>query len=79
MSGLECNEFVEMVTAFLDGALDAQAERRFVDHLAVCTGCERYFEQFQETVRTLGELPPGHLPEDARNTLLRAFRNNPNR
>ncbi|MGH9252768.1 MAG: zf-HC2 domain-containing protein, partial [Acidimicrobiales bacterium] len=38
MSHLNCSEFVELVTAFLDDALDADSERRFVDHLGQCEG-----------------------------------------
>jgi anti-sigma factor RsiW len=77
MSGpreLNCNEFVELVTAFLDGALDAETEGRFVDHLALCDGCDRYLDQMRQTIRTVGELPPESLPGDARDALLRAFR-----
>jgi len=77
MAELNCDEFVELVTAFLDGALDADAESRFVDHLAVCDGCERYLDQFRQTISTLGELPPESLPDEARDTLLAAFRDWP--
>lgn len=83
MSELRCDEFVEQVTAFLDGALDPVAERRFVDHISYCDGCERYLDQVRETIRSLGELPADELPPDARNALLNAFRdlpaNNPQR
>jgi anti-sigma factor RsiW len=77
MSGpreLNCNEFVELVTAFLDGALDPEVEGRFVDHLALCDGCDRYLDQMRQTIRTVGDLPAESLPGDARDALLRAFR-----
>ena len=74
MSDLHCNEFVELVTAFLDNSLDAQTERRVVDHLALCDGCQLYFDQYQQTIRALSELPPERLPDDARAALLEAFR-----
>jgi anti-sigma factor RsiW len=74
VSDLDCEEFVELVTAFLDGALDPATERRFIDHLALCDGCDRYLDQFRRTVRELGELPPGELPAETRNTLMAAFR-----
>jgi hypothetical protein len=74
VSDLNCDEFVELVTEFLDHALDAESERRFVDHLALCDGCERYLEQFRQTIRTLGELPPEGLSPQARAALLSAFR-----
>ena len=75
MTDLDCNELVELVTAFLDRSLDAKTERRVVDHLALCDGCERYIDQFQQTIRVLGELPPERLSDEARAGLLDAFRN----
>lgn len=71
---MNCEQFVEQVTAFLDGAMDPASERRFVDHLAECDGCGRYLDQVRATVRTLGDLPPENLPPEARESLLAAFR-----
>ena len=71
---LDCDQLVELVTAFLDGALDADTERRVVDHLAECDGCHTYLDQMRATVRDLGQLPPGRLPDDTRAALLAAFR-----
>ena len=71
---MNCDEFVELVTAYLDGALDPQTERRFAAHLAECDGCERYLEQIRDTVRTLADLPAHSLPAQARDRLLAAFR-----
>lgn len=74
MSDLDCNEFVELITAFLDHSLDPETERRVVDHLALCDGCQLYFDQYQQTIRALSELPPERLPDDARTALFQAFR-----
>ena len=71
---MRCDEFVELVTAFLDGALDPDTEARFVEHLALCEGCERYLDQFRTTIRELGELPPETLSPEVRDNLLHAFR-----
>ncbi|GAA2047609.1 zf-HC2 domain-containing protein [Catenulispora yoronensis] len=76
---MDCDEFVELVTAFLDGALPADDEERFVAHLTECDGCETYLEQFRQTVDTLGGLPADALSADAlsgpvRTRLLEAFR-----
>lgn len=72
---MDCNELVELVTAFLDGSLDPETEARFVEHLAICEGCERYLNQFRRTIRELGALPPETLSAQARDSLLDAFRN----
>jgi anti-sigma factor RsiW len=71
---LNCDEFVELVTAYLEGQLEPETERRFVAHLAACDGCDRYLEQIRTTVRTLGELPSESLSDDAQERLLTAFR-----
>jgi anti-sigma factor RsiW len=74
MSELTCAEFVELVTAYLEHGLPADVEARFVEHLAACEGCERYLDQFRETIRRLGSLPVESLPAPARDRLLTALR-----
>ncbi len=54
--GMDCNEFVEVVTDYLEEAL-VRTERLRVDaHLAGCDGCEAYLEQMQRTVEILRRL-----------------------
>ncbi|MGH8823808.1 MAG: anti-sigma factor family protein [Jiangellaceae bacterium] len=77
MNDLHCSEFVELVTAFLDDALDAEDRRRVVEHLALCEGCTQYLDQFRQTIRTLGDLPAEKLSPRDRDTLLTAFRDPP--
>ncbi|NIK59889.1 zf-HC2 domain-containing protein [Kribbella shirazensis] len=74
MSDLDCREFVELVTSYLEGSMDAQAEQDFVDHLALCDGCERYLDQMRRTSESLAELPGDSIATDARSALLDAFR-----
>jgi anti-sigma factor RsiW len=71
---VNCDEFVELVTAYLDGALDRATEQRFVAHLTECDGCDRYLEQIRATVNALGHLPTQSLVPGARDRLLSAFR-----
>ncbi|MVU76242.1 anti-sigma factor [Nocardia sp. ET3-3] len=71
---MNCDEFVELVTAFLDGALEPDTEQRFLEHLSRCDGCEVYLEQFRRTIQAVGELPPETLSGPARDHLLNAFR-----
>lgn len=74
---MTCEEFVELVTDFLEGALDEPTEHAFVEHLAECPGCERYLDQFRATISELGELPAASLSDDTRDRLLDAFRDWP--
>jgi anti-sigma factor RsiW len=78
VTDLNCDELVELVTGYLDGALDAEMEDRVADHLAGCDGCTTYVEQIKETIATLGSYPPDvGLADEARNALLAAFRDPP--
>lgn len=74
MKPLDCNELVELVTAYLDGELDDDTRARFDRHLAECDGCENYLQQFNSTVRTVGGIEPGDLDPEFRDRLLVAFR-----
>jgi hypothetical protein len=69
-----CQELVELVTDYLEGALGPGVVRRFEEHLAVCAGCERYLEQLRATIRISGTLTVDDLSPDAERTLLGAFR-----
>jgi anti-sigma factor RsiW len=72
---VNCDEFVELVTEFLEGALDEGSQARFVEHLATCDGCETYLDQVRTTVGSLAGLPAVEaLPAEARERLLAAFR-----
>lgn len=35
---LDCNEFVELVTDYLDGAMDRETQARFDSHMVDCDG-----------------------------------------
>jgi predicted anti-sigma-YlaC factor YlaD len=77
MADLTCQELVELVTDYLEGALDEETADRFEQHLAVCPGCETYLDQMKETASLLGEIPVETLSEEAQTTLLDTFRDFP--
>ena len=77
MTDLNCDQLVELVTDYLDGALDDDTERRVSDHLAGCDGCTTYVDQIRQTITTLGSPPPVELTDEARNALLAALRDAP--
>lgn len=45
MKPLDCNELVEMITAYLDGSLDLETRARFDEHLLDCDGCDNYLQR----------------------------------
>lgn len=53
---MDCQELVELVTDFLEGALSEEQERALRDHARQCVDCLRYLGQTQLTVRLLGRL-----------------------
>jgi anti-sigma factor RsiW len=70
---LACRELVELVTAYLEDALDAAERARFDAHLVGCRGCRAYLQQMRLTIRTLGTLSEESLPPGAEQALLRVF------
>jgi anti-sigma factor RsiW len=73
-SPIDCNELVELVTAYLDGSLDLEDRARFDAHLLECDGCENYLQQFRATVSTVGKIPIDELDPAFRSRLVSAFR-----
>jgi predicted anti-sigma-YlaC factor YlaD len=71
---LTCQELVELVTDYLEGALSAQGRERFDQHLAKCTGCRNYLAQMRHTISSLGRLSEQDIPAQARDDLLAVFR-----
>jgi anti-sigma factor RsiW len=71
---LSCQELVELVTDYLEGALPSGLHERFERHIAHCSGCQTYLEQMHATIRVTGELTAESLSPEAERTLLDAFR-----
>jgi anti-sigma factor RsiW len=71
---ISCREIVELVTAYLEGALSERDRARFEAHLAGCDGCDNYLAQMRETIRITGTLTEDQVPETTRAALLSTFR-----
>lgn len=71
---LSCRELVELVTAYLEGTLDARERERFEEHLRHCDACPEYVEQLRITIRLTGRIEHTALSDAARDELLHAFR-----
>ncbi|GAA2394648.1 anti-sigma factor family protein [Nonomuraea africana] len=74
MKRFTCDELVEVITAYLEDALDQTARDGVQAHLACCEGCERYVEQLRTTISVLGDPPPEKLQADVYDRLMSAFR-----
>jgi predicted anti-sigma-YlaC factor YlaD len=74
MPELTCKELVEVVTDYLEGRMPAERRLLFEEHVAFCDGCQTYLEQMRTTVRLTGTLSEADIPPEARDGLLRVFR-----
>ena len=71
---LSCQELVELVTDYLEGALAPEEHARFEAHVGRCDGCREYLAQMRSTIAVLGHLPPDAVSAEAERALLDAFR-----
>jgi len=72
--GLSCQELVELVSDYVEGALSRSDRTRFDRHISGCPHCTAYLEQMRRTLAVLGRLEEESLPPQAREELLAAFR-----
>jgi predicted anti-sigma-YlaC factor YlaD len=71
-----CRQFVEDVTAYLEGALSDTIVVLIEAHLADCPHCREYLNEMRLTViktRALDDADVDAMPADVRDRLLRAF------
>lgn len=66
---IACQQVVELISDYLEGALPARERRRLEFHLAGCPHCSAYLAQMRETLRLAGRL----VPEDLSPEMQREF------
>ena len=71
---LSCQEVVELVTDYFEGALPAETASLFEQHINFCDGCEWYLDQMRSTVTAVGRVTEEEVPPETRDRLLTAFR-----
>lgn len=72
---MACEDLVELVTAYLDDALDAPTRARFDQHIGECDGCDAFLQQFRVTIDTVSRTGADALDPALRGRLLDVFRN----
>lgn len=68
-----CQQWVEMVTDYLEGALPSELQQAAERHLAACPHCREYLEQMRRTIAVSGHLRDEQVPDDVVDALARAF------
>ena len=71
---MECRAAVELMTDYLEGALDGRTEQDFETHLADCAACTAFLGQMRATIDVLGRLDPEQLDPEVRNELVGLYR-----
>jgi predicted anti-sigma-YlaC factor YlaD len=71
-----CQQFVELVTEYFEGALEPRTLTQVEEHLVLCDWCVTYAEQMRATIALLARLGAGRSPEppDSVLAVLRARR-----
>ena len=69
-----CQQAVELVTDYLEGALSPRDRARFEAHLAGCPHCTEYLEQIRATIAALGRIEPEELAPEVRDELVTLYR-----
>ena len=71
---ISCQEVVELVTDYLEGAMSPEDVARFDHHLSLCEGCVFYVEQIRMTIAAVGRVAEADVPPETRDDLVAAFR-----
>jgi len=69
-----CQEVVELVTDYFQGALGPDEADLFEQHINFCEGCNWYVDQMRTTVAAVGRVREEDVPPEMRDRLLAAFR-----
>ena len=73
-SELVCQQVVELVTDYLEGALSRSQRRRLEAHLANCEHCTEYLAQMRATIRLTGRLRVEDLTPEMQEELTAIYR-----
>lgn len=68
-----CQQLVELLTAYLDGALPRRLHKAVERHLMKCVHCTEYVAQFKRTIELSGSVPHEDLPDELLAALERAL------
>ena len=71
---LPCQEFVALVTEYLEGALSPDRVRQVDAHLSDCRHCRDYLDQIRVIIALIGQVHEDALDQTAWEQLRAAFR-----
>ena len=68
-----CQQWVELVTDYLEGALPRPLQQAADRHLDDCPHCREYLEQMRRTIDLTGRLAEEDVPDEVVDALAKAF------
>ena len=71
---MPCQELVELITVYLEGALSEMDRVRFEAHLDECGPCSHYVAQLKAVAAGARRISLDETPADTKAALLQAFR-----
>ena len=71
---ITCHQLVELVTEYLEEAMEPAEQAQLEQHLAGCRPCRHYLDQMRRTIQTVGHLPEESVTPAAQVELLKVFR-----
>jgi anti-sigma factor RsiW len=69
-----CQQAVELITDYLEGALSRRDRRRLETHLRACPNCSAYLEQIRITIELTGAMDSDDLTPEAKEDLTELYR-----
>jgi anti-sigma factor RsiW len=69
-----CQQAVELVSDYLEGALSRADRRRFERHLPGCPHCSEYLVQIRTTIELTGAVTPDDLTPQAQDEFIALYR-----
>ena len=69
-----CQQAVELVTDYLEGALPRHERVRFESHLDACPHCREYLAQIRATIAAVGRVDADALDPVVRDELVDLYR-----
>jgi predicted anti-sigma-YlaC factor YlaD len=77
IEAMRCQEFVEVVTDYLERQMSEARMLWTEEHLAACDACRAYLEQMTDTIHALRGLAEESVSAETMSLALEAFRAKP--
>jgi len=71
---LACQQLVELITEYLEGALSREDRKRFEAHLRHCPNCSNYLRQMRATIAATGSLTEEDVDPEVMEEFTHLFR-----